>query len=44
MSDLLIEVLTDNRNRSGSDVRSIFSKMAARWPSRGGRLAVLAGA
>ncbi|MEZ5258855.1 MAG: YebC/PmpR family DNA-binding transcriptional regulator [Ilumatobacteraceae bacterium] len=24
---LLIEVLTDNRNRSGSDVRSIFSKM-----------------
>ena len=32
---LLIDVLTDNRNRTGAEVRSVFSQAsAARWPSR----------
>ena len=32
---LLIDVLTDNRNRTGAEVRNVFSQVGrARWPSR----------
>ena len=31
---VLVDVLTDNRNRTGAEVRNIFSQArAARWPS-----------
>ena len=30
---MLVEVLTDNRNRTGAEVRNIFTKTADRWPS-----------
>ncbi|GIT46600.1 MAG: hypothetical protein Ct9H300mP12_11850 [Acidimicrobiales bacterium] len=32
---LYVETLTDNRNRTGSEVRSLLSKKAGRWPNRG---------
>jgi len=33
-SAMIVECLTDNRNRTGSEVRSLFSVTAVRWPSR----------
>ena len=32
---IMVETLTDNRNRTGAEVRNIFTRMVGRWPSPG---------
>ena len=32
---VLVEILTDNRNRTVADIRHIFSKMRGTWEKRG---------